>query len=68
MGGGGGVDREYDRMCLFNNDLDDDKYNDAEDGKGSRRGAGDMGKPTTTVATSSAGHPVEKMSILMLSS
>ncbi len=46
-GGGGG---EYKGECLFNDDRDKDKYdddneyNDKEDGKGLRRGAGDGGE------------------------
>ncbi len=46
-GGGGG---EYDGECLFDDDRDDyeydedDEYNHAEDGKGSRGGADDEGE------------------------
>jgi hypothetical protein len=46
--GGGG---EYNRECLFDNDRDnneydnEDKYNDGEDGKGSRGGADNEGEP-----------------------
>ncbi len=34
------------------------KYNDAEDGKGSRERADKGGNPTTMVVMSSAGHPL----------
>jgi hypothetical protein len=44
---------EYDGECL----IDDDRKDDAEDGKGSRGGVDDGGNPTTTVTMLSVGRP-----------
>ncbi len=56
---------EYDGECLFEDDRDEDKYNNnndkhdnAEDGKVLCRGANNGENPTTTVAMLSAGHPL----------
>ncbi len=51
---GGG---KYNQECLFDDDGEDNKYNDAEDGKGLRGGADDGGNLSTLVAMSSTGHP-----------
>jgi hypothetical protein len=61
MGGGGGGYGEYNGECLFDNDRnnnkynDNDKYNNAEDGKGLLGGADNGGNPTRTSTTLSAG-------------
>jgi hypothetical protein len=43
--------------CLFNDNCNDNEYDDAEFGKGSRGERTMGGNPTTTVATLSAGRP-----------